>query len=249
MIQLSIKKEMRVLATVIFTIFLFLNCFSQQNDTTRVYDYLKPAESWKIKVYNKNRFEFCTNKLFFKDDVISSGMLKASDSTFQFLCDTSKLKNLDRISKVLKDVSNIPQILIGGQFTKQGNFFIPRNLGYEPDDSLFIPKGMYARYFRGDGFGNIVIEIKPDGTYIFTDHSCTGSRSEEGTWTKQEGVLNFTPSRNKWSMLEWVTLERKLYVTEDFLVGKKLSVVVTKTKRKKVTETFYFLGKMPNYNE
>ncbi len=225
----------------------FQICFSQKADTIRVYDYLKPGERWKLKIKSNKTFALHTNNLFSKDEVTSTGTFKIGDTTIQFLCDTSKLKNKNLAREKFKQFSNIPLILCGNIFTKQNNFFIPQNINYDPEDSMITPAGIYARYYRGDGFGSNVIELKQDGTYTFFDNSCMAHFKEEGKWILNNDILTFHPNEEKWSMLEWVTKDRKLYLTENHLVGKKVVKTVTKTKKTIVTETFYFLSKEPKY--
>jgi hypothetical protein len=238
---------MKILTTLILTVLFSQICFSQTADTIRVYDYLKPGDRWKLKIKNNKTFTLYTNNLFSKDEITSTGTCKIGDTTIQFLCDTSKLKNKYLTKEKFRQFSNIPFILCGDTFSKQNNFFIPRNINYEPEDSTIMPAGIYARYYRGDGFGSNIIELKQDGTYIFSDNSCMAHFKEEGTWKLNNEVLTFRPNENKWSMLEWVTKDRKLYLTENHLVGKKVVKTVTQTKKTIVTETFFFLSKEPKY--
>lgn len=238
---------MKNLTTFILTLLSFEICFSQTVDTIRVYDYLKPGDRWKLKIKSNKTFALYTNNLFSKDEITSTGTCKIGDTTIQFLCDTSKLKNKYLAKNKLRQFSNIPFILCGDTFSTQNNFFIPRNINYEPEDSVIMPVGIYARYYRGDGFGSNIIELKQDGTYTFSDNSCITRFKEEGTWTLNNDIITFRPNEDKWSMLEWVTKDRKLYLTEDHLVGKKVAKTTTQTKRTIVTETFYFLSKEPNY--
>lgn len=70
---------------------------------------------------------------------------------------------------------------------------------------------------------------------------------EEGKWTLNNDILTFRPNKDKWSMLEWVTMNRKLYLAENHLIGKKVEKTVTQKKKTIVTETFYFLSKEPKY--
>lgn len=238
---------MKNLTTFILTLLSFEICFSQTVDTIRVYDYLKPGDRWKLKIKSNKTFVLYTNNLFSKDEITSTGTCKIGDTTIQFLCDTSKLKNTYLAKDKLRQFSNIPFILCGDTFSKQNNFFIPRNINYEPQDSVIMPVGICARYYRGDGFGSNIIELKQDGTYTFYDNSCMARFKEEGTWTLNNDILTFRPNEDKWSMLEWVTKDRKLYLTENHLVGKKVAKTTTQTKRTIVTETFYYLSKEPNY--
>ncbi len=110
-----------------------------------------------------------------------------------------------------------------------------------------MPAGIYARYYRGDGIGSNVIELRKDGTYTFYDNSCMMHLKEEGKWALNNSILTFQPNEDKWSMLEWVTKDRKLYLTENHLVGKKVAKTVTQNKKTIVKETYYFLSKEPNY--
>ncbi len=223
----------------------FQICSSQTVDTIRVYDYLKPCDRWKLKIKSNNTFALFTNNLFSEDEVTATGTCKIDDTTIQFICDTSKLKHKYFAREKFRQFSNIPFILYGYTFAKQKSFFIPRNINYKPEDSMIMPGGIYARYNRGDGFGSNVIELKQDGTYTFFDNSCMANFKEEGKWIVNTGILTFRPNEEKWSMLEWITKDRKLYLTENHLIGKKVAKTVTQTKKTIVTETFYFLSKEP----
>lgn len=239
--------SMKILTTFILTTLFFQICFSQTVDTIRVYDYLKPSDRWKLKIKNNKTFTLYTNNLFSKDEVTSTGTCKIDDTTIQFLCDTSKLKNKYFAREKFRQFSNIPFILCGDTFAKQNSFFIPRNINYQSKDSMIMPVGIYGRYYRGDGYGSNVIELKQDGTYTFFDNSCMAHFKEEGKWILNNDILTFRPSEDKWSMLEWITKDRILYLTENHLVGKKVAKTVTQTKKTIVTETFYFLSKEPQY--
>lgn len=239
--------RMKILTSFILTILSFQICLSQNVDTIRVYDYLKPGDRWKLELKSNKTFALYTNNLFSKDEVTSTGTCKIGDTTIQFLCDTSKLKSKYLARENFRRFSNVPFILCGDTFAKQNSFFIPRNINYDPDDSMIMPAGIYARYYRGDGFGSNVIELKQDRTYTFFDNSCMSHFKEEGKWTINNDILTFRPNEDKWSMLDWITKDRKLYLTENHLVGKKFAKTVTQTKKTIVTETFYFLSKEPKY--
>jgi hypothetical protein len=158
---------MKFIVTSILTLSFFQISLCQAVDTIRVYDYLKPFDRWKLQIKNGKSFMLYTNNLFTKDNVTATGICRIGDTTIQFVCDTSKLKNRYLAKARLKRFSNIPFILCGDTFPKQNIFFIPRNINYEREDSIVLPKGIYARYYRGDGYGSNIIELKEDGTYIF----------------------------------------------------------------------------------
>lgn len=226
-----------------------LPCFSQKNDTIRIYDYLKLADSWKLKTRSNGTFRLYTNKFFKKDDIIIRGRYIPGETTLQFLCDTTKLKNRNLAGERLKRFSNIPFILTGEVFARQNEVLIPHNIEYyAPEDSLIMPNGIFARYFRGDGYGNYIIELKEDSTYIFIDASCTMRDSETGTWKLSNGVITFTPENKEWTRLDWVTQNKMLYLTTDYLIGLKTSTRKTILKKLVVTETYYFLSKEPVYS-
>lgn len=71
---------------------------------------------------------------------------------------------------------------------------------------------------------------------------------EEGKWTFKGNAITFFPNEKGWSMLEWITKDRRLYITEDYLVGKKTTKSYSKTKKAIVTETYSFLSKQPKYS-
>ncbi len=174
-------------------------------------------------------------------------MYATADTTIQFLCDASKLKNKHLTGSRLRLVSNIPYILKGDVFVRQHNFFIPHNINYDPNDTVIVPKGIFARYYRGDGYGSNIIELNQDQTYTFYDNSCMAHFTERGTWTLTDGVIDFTPDDKKWSMLEWVTQDKRLCLVEDYLIGKKTSRTSIGKQKSVVTEIYSYLSKMPIY--
>ncbi len=170
------------------------------------------------------------------------------DSTIQFICDTSKLNNKNLTRDVLRKYSNIPFILCGDKFPRQGNFFIPRMLSYFDETKTVIPAGMYATFATGEGFGgSVYLELRKDSTYQFSEVSCISGFKEKGVWTLDNGILSLHRKDGKWSMLDWFTNGGKLYVTENFLLGKKMKKTRSKTGKKIVTEYYYYLSKEPNY--
>lgn len=238
---------MKSLTTIIVKALFWQICFSQTKDTVRVYDYLKSDDKWKLEIKNNKTFTFYTNNLFSKDEVTIKGTCKIVDSAIQFLCDTLIIREKYLLRKEFRQFSNIPFILFGDTFSVQDKFFIPRNINYETDDSIIMPAGIYAKYYQGDGFWSNIIELREDGTYTFSDFSCTGGFNEEGTWTLKDGMLLFRPNKEKWSMLDRITKDRKLFLTESHLVGKKVSKAGTQEKETIVVETFYYLSKRPRY--
>ena len=162
---------MRFLTAFILTFTFSQVCHGQTRDTIRIYDHLKPTDRWKLKI-NKQKFTLYTNRLFSKDDIITTGRCNVNGATIQFICDTSKLKNKNWAKKEVRQFSNIPYMLTSDTFVKRYNFFIPHNLN-RTKDSLKIPEGIFANYYRGDGFGSNIVKLNQDKTYIFYDNSCT----------------------------------------------------------------------------
>ncbi len=238
---------MKLQALIILTLSIFQICHSQIADTVRIYDHLKPADRWKLKIDSK-KFVLYTNNLFKKDEITTTGQFNVSDTTIQFLCDTSKLKNKILAKNSLKQFSNIPFILTGEIFRRRNNYFVPHNINYEPDQCATIPTGVFARYYRGDGYGSNIIELKQDKTYILIDNSCVAHFTEKGTWTLNNDIITFVTDEGKRSMLEWVTEDMKLYLTENYLIGKKTKKNYTKTRKTIVTETYSYMSKLP-FNE
>lgn len=236
---------MKVIVAFVSTLFLYNICFSK-TDTIRVYVYLKSVDSWRLEVRNNKTF-LLYNNLITTNDFTAKGPCIITDTTYQFLCDTSKLKNKYLSKDIFKQFSNIPYILTGVKFKKQGTFFIPYNINYQVGDSIAVPKGIFARYYTGDRYGSNIIELKKDNTYTFYDNSCEARFTEEGTWSLDKGVVTFIPAEKKWSMLEWITKNRKLYLTDDFLIGKKIVKTYTSKGKSVVTETYSYLSKLPEY--
>jgi hypothetical protein len=216
-------------------------CFSQA-DTIRVYAYLKPSDNWKLEVKNNKTYTLY-NSLLRDNELTAKGRCIVTDTTFQFVCDTSKLVNKNLATDRLKQFSNIPFILTGAAFARQGPFFIPLNINSEIGDSIVIPNGIPGQYYKSDGYGSNIIELKGDNTYTFNDNSCMARYMEKGTWSVENGVVTFVPVEKKRSMLEWLADDRKFYLTNDYLVGKKLTRTYTKTHKVVVTETYSYLSK------
>lgn len=228
----------------ILTLFIVQICHSQIADTIRIYDHLKPADKWKLKI-DRRKFTLYTNNPFKKDEITTTGQYIVSDTTIQFLCDTSKLINKNLAKARLKQFSNIPFILTGEMFMRRNNYFVPHNINYEPDQIAIIPTAVFARYYRGDGYGSNIVELKQDKTYIFFDNSCMGRFTEKGTWTLNNDIITFIPDEGRWSMLEWLTEDMRLYLTDNYLIGKKTKKSYTKTRKTVVTETYSYLSKLP----
>lgn len=233
---------------LIFAVAFCNACFCQTADTIRIYDHLKLTDRWKLAVTD-NEFTLYTNKLFSEDDIITTGSCKNTRTTIQFICDTSKLDNKSLARDSRRRFSNIPFILTGDIFARRNDFFIPRNINYERSSDIVMPEGIFARYYRGDGFGSHIIELKSDNTYTFGDYSCTVWLAEKGRWTLNNDIITFIPDEEEWSMLEWVTEDRRLYLAEDYLVGKKTTTDRTKNKGMVVTENYLYLSKMPVFTD
>src|SRR5689334_4388661 len=122
---------MKTLIAFILTLSFYNTCFSQ-TDTVRVYVYLKSTDSWKLEVRN-NKVYSLYNSLITKNDFTTKGQCVITDTTYQFLCDTSKLKNKNLAKERLKQFSNLPYILTGAKFKKQETFFIPFNINCKTD--------------------------------------------------------------------------------------------------------------------
>ena len=233
---------MKFIVTYCLTVLFYLSS-NAQTDTVRVFDHLKPFDRWQLKMSNKNSFTLLSNNLFSKDKIIIKGIYISTDSTVKFICDTSKLKDKYLAAERLKKFSNIPYIVNGNLFVKSHNYFVPLNINYEPNDTLKTPKGLCARYYRGDGFGSNTIELKANMTYVIYDFSCLAEFKEEGTWTLNNNLITFAPGDKESSMLEWFTQNKKMFVSDEYLIGKKLTRKYTKTKKVVITETYCYLSK------
>lgn len=234
---------MKILTIFLLTMLFSRICFSQAADTVRVYDYLKPGDGWKLEIRHDKMFTLYTKQFSSEHELIITGTCEVGDTTIRFICDTSKLTNRYLAREPLKQFSNIPFILCGQPFPKENDFFIPRNIHYTSRDSTATPTGMFAKYYRSDGFNCNNIELQQDGSYVFYHDDCMAHFKEEGSWTLDGNMLTLSPKQNKWSMLEWVTMDRTFFLTENHLVGKKVEKTVTQAKKTVVTETFIFLSK------
>ncbi len=220
---------MKFIIPVILVVLFNLPCNSQAIDTVRIFDYLTFLENWQIKIKSNNTFTFTSNILFGIDTLMVTGYCKTGDSSIQFIADTSTVSNRNSMGDELKQFSNIAFIAQGHVFKRHAGFFVPNNMIYSPEDSARIPPGIYARYSRGDGFGSDIIELRKDGSYKFTDHSCEMNFYEEGKWVEKNNIISFFPPKKGRAMLTHVTDNNQLYADEGFLVGKKTIKSTTKT--------------------
>jgi len=220
-----------------------------QTDTIRIFDHLKPFDKWQLKMSNKNSFTLLSNNLFSKDKIIIKGIFTSTDSTIKFICDTSKLKDKYLAQQRFKKFSNIPYIVNGNPFVKFHNYFLPININEDSSNIFTTPRGLYAKYYRGDGFGSNIIELKTNMTYVIYDFSCVAGFEEEGRWVLDNNEIIFTPSNKESSMLDWFTQNKKMFVSDEYLIGKKQTQTYTRTKRVVITETYYYLSKQPSQEE
>ena len=230
---------MRTILALILLCGFTINANCQKNNTVRIFDYLTPYDNWQIKMFSNNKFLLTSNNPLLQDKMLFSGYCQTGDSTIKFICDTSKVMNRNIIRDGLKEFSNIPFITQGEIFKKVGGYFIPNNIIYKSGDSIEIPKGIYATYFRGDGFGNYLLQLKKDGTYKFTGRSCEMDFYEEGRWIINKNIITLLPPKGRASMAQSVTSNNQFYVDENFLVGKKTG----KDNKETTTETYYYLAK------
>src|ERR1700739_4480784 len=104
---------MKTVTTFILIMFCFKNCFSQTVDTIRVYDYFKPSDRWKLQINSNKTFALYGSNFSLEEDTIATGVYKTTDTTIQFLYDTSLLKSKYLATEQLRQFSNIPFILCG----------------------------------------------------------------------------------------------------------------------------------------
>ena len=218
----------------ILTQFLIFLCYSQRIDTIRVYNFESPADNWRIKLLPNNTFSITSAIPFASNtkEIILKGSYLKSDTTLKFICDTSRVKNKNLLSDRVKKFSNLPYIGQGQTFRKEKNYFIPNHIVYDLDDSSEVPNNLFASYYRGDGLGSHVLEIRRDHTYKFTQHTCVNNSYEEGTWTEKNNIITLTPPKKEWTMLDWVTSNKQFFVNTNFLIGKKITI----TNRTTITE-------------
>ncbi len=218
-----------------------MTCNSQKVDTIRLYNFESEADKWRLKLLSNNTFSLTSDFPFASNtkEIVLNGLCIKSDTTIQFICDTAKVKNKNLLADGLKQFSNIPAIGQGQIFRKEMNYFIPNHIIYPLDDSFIVPDNLFASYYRGDGFGSHILELKGDHTYKFTQHTCMDNSSEEGTWTESNNIITLTPPTKEWTMLDWVTSNRQLFVDANFLIGKKTFM----TNKTTITETYFYLSK------
>ncbi len=236
---------MKPIFTLILLYAFIIHADGQTNSIVRVFDYLTPYDNWQIEIFSNNTFNLTSSDRLLEDKMLFSGYCESSDSTIKFICDTSKVSNRNYLRNGLKEFSNIPFIAQGEIFKKAGSYFIPNNIIYQSGDSIEIPKGIFATYLRGDGFGNYLLQLKKDGTYEFTDHSCEMDFYEQGRWIIKKNIITLLPPKGRVSAAQSVTSNNQFYVDENFLIGKK----TVKKDRATTTETYYYLTKQPLYKE
>lgn len=225
------------------TQFTIVTCYSQRVDTIRLYNFESPADKWIVKLQPNNYFSITSDFPFASNnkEIILKGLCIKSDTTLKFICDTSRIKNKNLLNDRLKKFSNLPYIGQGQTFRKELNYFIPKHIVYDLDDSSEVPNDLFARYYRGDGFGSHILEIRKDHTYKFTQHTCGGNSYEEGSWVENNNIIALTPPKKEWTMLDWVTSNRQFFIEENFLIGKK----TINTNKTTITETYFYLSKQP----
>ena len=59
--------------------------------------------------------------------------------------------------------------------------------------------------------------------------------------THSPNIITLTPPIKEWTMLDWVTSNRQLFVDANFLIGKKTFM----TNKTTITETYFYLSKQP----
>lgn len=232
---------MKFLFAFILTQFGVLTCYSQTVDTVRVYNFESAFDNWRLKLLPNNAFSLTSDFPFAATtkEIVFKGLCIKGDTTMQFICDTSKVRNKNLLTDRVKQFSNIPYIGQGQPLRRELNYFIPKHIIYSLDDSSKIPNDLYARYYRGDGFGSHILEIRKDHTYKFTQHTCMDNSYEEGTWTETNNIITLTPPQKDWTMLDWVTSNRQFFIDTNFLIGKK----TIKTNKTTITETYFYLSK------
>ena len=231
---------MKILTAFLLIACLVHNCLGQRVDTVRIYDHDKFGDSWKLEITNNKAFIFYTSNIFFKNEIAATGVCQIGDTSVSFLCDSSKLKNKVLVDDSLGQFSKFPFIVCGNTFRKEDNFLFARHVTFKTEDSIKVSTGIYAAYSRGGGFGGEVIELMENGTYIFSLSSCMGSFSEEGTWTNRKNIITLNVPNYKHSMLQRFTTDRKFYMKDNFLIGKKIQRMITQRKKSKVAETYFF---------
>ena len=207
------------------------------------------GDSWELTIKREKEFSLFYYNSHLSNGIVTTGTLEISDSSIRFICDTSKIKNKRLLNSNLKKFTNIPFILSGDTFSKQNKIFVPRNINFNVNNLLETTTGIYARYYRGDGYGNYSIELNKDGTYKFTEQSCLTRIEENGTWKLSDSIISFQPDNENNSMLDWITENRKLILVDEHLVGKKVERKMTTKQKVIFKETYNFMAKEPVYKE
>lgn len=216
---------MKITVTILLILFFRQYSLCQRADTVIVYEHLKPLDRWNLKLKHDGSFELYTVIRYdSKFDLVATGIAKRTDTTIQFLHDTSKLKNKYQVNEKISRYSNIPFILRGDTFPMHNQQLIPHNINYYlPEDSIIMPTGVYAKYTCGEFMWGYSIALNQDGTYLISEHSCVSGFKEDGRWTLDNGMVTLFPKKATSSMHNWFTQDRKLYLTENHLIGKKVT--------------------------
>ncbi|MGF2412864.1 MAG: hypothetical protein ACQUYJ_11090, partial [Ferruginibacter sp.] len=108
---------------ILFT-FIYLVSFSQTEDTIKVFDYSIGREVWKINILNNKNFELIAG---IYDDTMwfIKGTCNQTDSTINFIYDTSDRVTVAKLNGIFPINSNVGQIILGTIFKKQNNWIIP----------------------------------------------------------------------------------------------------------------------------
>src|SRR5690242_2340712 len=116
-----IQNMLKLIKIYLATLLIFQCAFSQAQDTIRTYKF---EDNWKLIISKQKAYSLLTDASTTKEVEIINGLCLTSDSTIQFLCDTSLFKFKALLSGSFKN-SNISNIVTGKVFKNDKNIVIP----------------------------------------------------------------------------------------------------------------------------
>lgn len=237
---------MKFIIALVVAFFQIQSSSGQILDTLRIYNYVSMLESWKVQMDNVGHFTLSSNQWNPSGEIIAKGTYRKNDSIIRFFYDSASLKNKNLKSEKVKQFSNIPFLLNGDTFKCAENYFIPHNILVDVGETVVRSNGLFGKYALGNGYSNYIIEICQDSTYKITDHSCMASFFiEKGKWRLNGRVLIFESNDETESILDWFTTKRTLYISEEYLIGRKIEKSTAKVKKSSIEETYNYWLKQP----
>lgn len=210
--------RMKFLFSYFIAVIFSFNCFSQSRDSVISFQYRTVSEKWTLEINSQDTFTFVVYNPNENFGLGINGKYTIIDSSMHFICDTPN-KGIDRVRDNMSYGSNSQIIAKNESFKFISNYLIPKpNKEFQRNVS---PNSIYGKYYTGDDLGSNSIELKKNHTYIIEDNSCTLRMKETGRWVLKDNFITFLPhEKKKTSLIELTLKEKKVFVTDLFLIGK-----------------------------